>query len=327
MGADEFLFKQAQLQEEELFELEPPCGFLEGVLVGREMDVPDGVLQAAEGVFGEDVFGKGFSDFRKTQGQGGALKLAHHLAGDASVDEFFGTGIDAGEAALKVGAFGQGSVHLRVHHVEFSVEERWLAEEDENGVRHQLGVVPLDALEEHHFHLACGVFHDDAEALNGVLKFFVSGRDYAAAGAVHCTAYDPGFYLNIGLFAGDFGDAVEAAAVDVAVRVDAEQFAHGGNAQLRLDECRSFGPHPGDVLYVAVQVAHGVKIVIYSYFRKSVFRLIQKKSSSGKPSGPTIKADVMRSAYSCLKSSYPDVSSALLLLTSMATSACPFFRI
>lgn len=123
MGTDEFLFEQAQLQEEEFFELEPPCGFLKGVLVGRKMDVPYGVLQAAEGVFGEDVFGKGFPDFGETKGQGGALEFAHHFARYTSVQELFGARVDAGESALKVGAFGQGSVDLRVHHVEFSVEE------------------------------------------------------------------------------------------------------------------------------------------------------------------------------------------------------------
>ena len=210
-----------------------------------------------------------------------ALELAHHFAGDASVDEFFGAGVDSRETALQVGAFRQGSVHLRVHHVEFSVEERGFSEEDENGVRHQLGIVPLDAFEEYHLHLAGIVFHDDAEALYGVLELFVSGRDYAAGGAVHCTAYDPGFYLNIGLFAGDFGDAVEAAAVDVAIGVDAEQLAHCGHAQFRLDECRSFGPHPGDVLYVAGQVAHGVKIVIF-----------RQKDSRGRDRSPCFEGDL-----------------------------------
>ena len=68
MGANEFLFEQAQLKEEEFFELEPTGGFLKGVLVGREMDVSDGVLKAAEGVFGEDVFGQRFPDFGQTKG-------------------------------------------------------------------------------------------------------------------------------------------------------------------------------------------------------------------------------------------------------------------
>ena len=150
-----------------------------------------------------------------------------------------------------------------MHHVEFSVEERRLAEEDENGVRYEAGVVPFDAFEEHHFHLAGAVFHDDAEALYSVLELFVAWGNHSAARAVHGAADHTGFYLYVSFLAGDFSDAVEAAAVDVAIGVDAKQLAHGGHAQLRLDECRSFWPHPGDVLYVAVQVAHGVKIVIF----------------------------------------------------------------
>ena len=165
-----------------------------------------------------------------------------------------------------------------MHHIELSVEERRLAEEDENGVRNEAGVVPFDAFEEHHFHLAGAVFHDDAEALYCVLEFFVSGRDYTAAGAVHGAAHNPGFYLNIGLFAGDVGYAVEAAAVDVAIRVDTEQLAHGGHTKLRLDECRSFGPHPGDVLYVAGQVAHGVKIVIFRQKTTELFQGLRARS-------------------------------------------------
>ena len=155
-----------------------------------------------------------------------------------------------------------------MHHIELSVEERGFSEEDENALRNQLGVVPFDALEEYHLHLAGAVFHDDAEALYSVLELFVARGNHSAVGAVHGAAHNPGFYLHVGLFAGDFGDAVEAAAVDVAVRVDAEQLAHGGHAQLRLDECRSFGPHPGDVLYVAVQVLHGIKIVIFRQKRR-----------------------------------------------------------
>ena len=183
MAADEFLLEKAQLQEEQFFEFQAPGGLLQRILVGREVDVANGVLQPAEGVFAEYIIRQGFADFGQTKGQGGALEFAHHFAGDASVDEFFGAGIDAGETALKVGAFGQGSVHLRVHHVEFSVEERGFSEEDENGVRHKAGVVPFDAFEEYHLHLAGIVFHDDAEALHGVLELFVTGRNHAAAWA------------------------------------------------------------------------------------------------------------------------------------------------
>ena len=226
------------------------------------MDIADGVLQAAESVFAEYIFRQSFADFGKAQGQGGALQFAHHLAGDSAVYQFFGAGIYAREAALQVGALGLGNVHFGMHHIEFAVEQRGLAEEDENGVRYEAGVVPFDAFEEHHFHLAGAVLHNDAEALNGVLEFLVARRDYAAAWAQQRAAHNPGLDLHIRLLSGDFRDAVEAAAVDVAIGVDAEQLAHGGHAQLRLDECRSFGPHPGDVLYVAVQVAHGVNIVI-----------------------------------------------------------------
>ena len=261
--ADEFLFEKAQLQEEEFFELEAPGGLLQGILVGREVDVANGVLQAAEGVFGEHIFRQRFADFGKAQGQGGALQFAHHFAGDAAVYQFFGAGIYPREAALQVGSFRQGSVHLRVHHVELSVEKRWLAEEHEHAFRNELRPVPFDAFEEHHFHLAAAVLHYDAEALYGVLELFVPGRNHATARAQQGAAHHAGFHLDVGFFAGDFRDAVEAAAVDVAVWIDAEKFSHRAYAQLRLDECRSFGPHPGDVLYVAIQVAHGVNIVIF----------------------------------------------------------------
>lgn len=263
MAADEFLLEQAQLQKEQFLELEATGGLLQSVLVGREMDVAEGVLKAAEGVFGEYVFRQRFADFRQAEGQCGALKLAHHLAGDTAVYEFFGAGIHSREAALQVGAFRLGKVHLRVHHVELSIEERWLAEENEHALRNEPRPVPFDAFEEHHFHLAGAVLHNDAEALNGVLEFLVARRDYAAAWAEQSATHHPGFHLHVCLFAGDFRDAVEAAAVDIAVRVDAEKLSHGAAAQLRLDESRSFRSHPGDVLYVAVQVLHGIKIVIF----------------------------------------------------------------
>ena len=263
VAADEFLFEQAQLQKEQFFELEATGSLLQGVLVGREVDVAECVLKTAEGVFGEYVFRQRFADFRQAEGQGGALQFAHHFAGDSAVYEFFGAGINAREAALQVGAFRLGKVHLRVHHIELSVEQRWLAEEHEHAFRNEPRPVPFDAFEEHHFHLAGAVLHYNAEALYGVLEFFVPGRNYAAAGAKEGAAHHTGFYLDVGLFAGDFRDAVEAAAVDVAVRVDAEKLSHGAAAQLRLDESRSFRPHPGDVLYVAVQVLHGIKIVIF----------------------------------------------------------------
>ena len=183
MAADEFLLEQAQLQKEQFLELEATGSFLQGVLVGREMDVADGVLKAAEGVFGEYVFRQGFADFRQAQGQGGALKLAHHLAGDSAVYQFFGAGIYAREAALQVGALGLGNVHFGMHHIEFAVEQRGLAEEHEHAFGNEARPVPFDAFEEHHFHLAGAVLHNDAEALNGVLEFLVARRDYAAAWA------------------------------------------------------------------------------------------------------------------------------------------------
>ena len=61
------------------------------------------------------------------------------------------------------------------------------------------------------------------------------------------------------------------------------------------------------------------------YFRNNFLISRLKKSSSGRPSGPTMNADVIYSPYSSLNFSNPEVSSALLLLTSMATNACPFF--
>lgn len=263
MAADEFLLEQAQLQKEQFFEFEATGGLLQGVLVGREMDVAECVLKTAEGVFGEHVFRQRFTDFRQAQGQRGALQLAHHLAGHSAVHELLGAGVHACEAALQVGSFGLGNVHLGMHHVELSVEQRGLAEEHEHALRNEPSPVPFDAFEEHHFHLAAAVLHYNAEALYGVLELFVPGRNHAAAGPQQGAAHHAGFNLDVGLFAGDFRDAVEAAAVYIAIRVDAEKLPHGAAAQLRLDESRSFRSHPGDVLYVAVQVLHGIKIVIF----------------------------------------------------------------
>ena len=59
--------------------------------------------------------------------------------------------------------------------------------------------------------------------------------------------------------------------------------------------------------------------------KKSFFKSSEKKSSRGRPSGPTIKAAVICLLNRFLNSSKPEVSSALLLLTSIATRDWPFF--
>ena len=68
MAADEFLLEKAQLQEEQFFEFQAPGGLLQRILVGREVDVANGVLQPAEGVFAEYIIRQGFADFGQTKG-------------------------------------------------------------------------------------------------------------------------------------------------------------------------------------------------------------------------------------------------------------------
>ena len=278
-----FLLQQAQLQEEEFLEFQPAGGLFQRIRVRREMDVLQRVLQRAETELADEVFREGLGDLVQAEGKRGRFQPAHHLAGDAAVLELLGAGIDAREAALH-GAVLLRGVHLRMDHVVAAVEFLRLAEEYEFRTQHEPLVIPFYAFEKYHFHPAGAVVHDDAEALGSIevqpvpglaapaalLDFAKDGdrlavgivvalRQHRAAGAVKGGLHHPSPDLHRSEGGVDSGDALQAAAVYIAERIEMYEVAEGAQSEFALEQLRALGTDTRQVLYARVQFTHSYK--------------------------------------------------------------------
>ena len=141
-----------------------------GVRILREMDVAYGESQWDEIVLVEDVFRKGLLYLRKAGVQRRGLETVHNLSGNAGVLELLGAGIDSRECpdVARHVTLGRRIVHLRMDDIEALPELLRLPEKDEHAAWGETLPIPLDPLEEDHFHFARAVCHDDAEALDRV---------------------------------------------------------------------------------------------------------------------------------------------------------------
>ena len=233
------------------------------------MDVAHGELQRDQFLFAQDVFRKGFFDLREASIERGGLKAVHNLAGYASVLEFLSAGIYSGEGAYAGVdlARRRGIVYLRVDDIHAAAESLRLAEENEYASRRKPLPVPLDALEEHHLHLAGTVRNDHAQAFDGIetqglgsglvlraIVYLGTGLaalyEYRTAGAIKRGPYYSGHDLDMSDVRSDFGYPLDAAPVDIPERIQMDEIAESGDLQLCLQQLGPFRPHARQILYV-----------------------------------------------------------------------------
>ncbi len=245
------------MEKEQLFEFEAADGLLEGILAGGEVDVFNGVLQGAQGVFFKDIFRQGLFYLLQAQTDGSALQFAHQLAGDAAVLQFFRTRIYSGEAAAEQGSLRQRGIHFGMHHIKFSVEYRRLAEENKHRAGRQLLPIPSYPLEKYHLHLTGIILYNYTHPFDGTPLRFGGIYIYNAAVCAEKGAADhPRIYLHEYGISRNIGNAQNSRAVNIAEGVDAQQIPYGIHPKFGLQQRRPFGSHSSQILNIALEYAH-----------------------------------------------------------------------
>ena len=129
-----------------------------------------------------------------------------------------------------------------------------MAENDVFTAHFELLFDPADSFEPDQFGRAGTVAHGGDET------FFRAASRVLEAG-------DARPELDVGKrIVADFADAVEAGAVDIAVRVVAQQVAHGADAQLRAQQVRARLADAREELDIVVEwLAH---VVVFRFLRR-----------------------------------------------------------
>ncbi len=259
-ATDVALLEQAELKEEQFFELKPLCCKLQRMRIGREMYILYGILQRAEPAGLEHILRERFAYLGQALVERGLLKLAHYLGGDASGFELLRAGINPREPACGGRVF-QRRIDLGVDYVDAVSVRLRLAVKDEGTPWFQTIERPLDTLEKHHLHAPGSIFNDYTQVLD------------ADKVARHHTA----LYLNIGKVGSDLGDGSDAGAVHIAEGIEMNQLVERRNLQLLLKKQRSLGSHPGQELNARLQFSHSpTKLIIFVCFLRCPCRIIKK---------------------------------------------------
>ena len=242
-----FLFQERKLKEKQLFEFKPVSCTLQRLLVFREMYVFQGEGKRDQSLLLQEPYGQRFLYIRQAGVQGMFLHPAHRLACDASVLQPFGARIDSchcqsvsllcasGTRILIVGSV----VHLGMHYVHQTVENRRFAEENELLAGFELSVHPFDTFEKDHLQPSCRIFDHHSHPPDQVEFDVMSGaccRPGTATGNILVLTVDIvgcdnpsgpvqfpgqhfGFYLDIGHVRPYLPYGDNAASVDISERV------------------------------------------------------------------------------------------------------------
>ena len=143
---------------------------MEGILAGGEVDVFNGVLQGAQGVFFKDIFRQGLFYLLQAQTDGSALQFAHQLAGDAAVLGFSVLGCSVkpllSRAPPAEGIHASGCTILS-----FPLNIAGLPE-NKHRARRQLLPIPSYPLEKYHLHLTGIILYNYTHPFDGTpLRF------------------------------------------------------------------------------------------------------------------------------------------------------------
>lgn len=133
--------------------------------------------------------------------------------------------------------------YLRMSNIQSALEHLRLAEHDVRAVRVVLFGDVFDALEPHQV--------DDSRAVGEM-----SHQPFLATLAEVLERQDLAHQLHVRHRPVDFGDAVEAAAVDVLVRVIRQQIAHSLDGEFLAQQVRTLRTDALQILDVLVQSKH-----------------------------------------------------------------------
>ena len=241
--------QDVELHAQQLLELEAVLRLAQQLGRLREVDVVVGFAQRDEAVARAQSLGQRLLDV-----VGGALPRAAHDAveplGPHGALQPLGGGVDALHAAL--GLAREGLLHrleFGVNHRKFVVVEAGAAEYEVFAPHLDALLDPLDAGEPDQLGRPRGVRDRDREAalapLSGVADARHAGAELHERGAPF----------------GDFTDAVDARAVDVAEGEVVEHVAQRADAELLVEQPRARLPHAGDEFYVVVQIVHSANIM------------------------------------------------------------------
>ena len=208
-----------ELYAQQFVELQPVLRLPQGLLRLREVDIVDGVAQADQSVPGAHGLGKRVRDAVLHERPGVADDLVHALR-TQHIAQLLGRGIDALHAAF--GLAREGLLHglqFGMRHRQKAAVERRTSEDEVLASDFDAFFDPFDALKPHQFGRSRRVLHVGREA-------FFTPR----TGIGH-PRYAGAELQERGRALGDFGDAVDFRAVDVAERIMAQHVAQRADAR------------------------------------------------------------------------------------------------
>ena len=214
----------------------------------RKMDVVVGVTQRYQPVAGSYLVGHVVGDMVFGQRPCVADNLIHAL-GAEYVRKFLGRGIDALHAAF--GLARERLLHgfqLGVRHRQFAAVERRPPENEVFAPHFDPFFDPFDTLEPDQFGRPRGVGDVGREA------------SFAARAGIGYARYAGAELEQGGRIVGDFGDAVDFRAVDIAERVVTQHVAQRTDAQLLVQKPGAGFADAAYEFYVVVQIVHTTNI-------------------------------------------------------------------
>ena len=238
-----------ELDAQQFVELEPVLRLPEQFGRLREVDVVVGVAQRDQSVAGAHRFGHAVRDVVLDQRPCVADDLVHAF-GAEHVREFLGRGVDALHAAF--GLAREGLLHglqFGMRHRQKAAVERRTSEDEVLASDFDAFFDPFDALKPHQFGRSRRVLYVGREA-------FFTPR----TGIGH-PRYAGAELQERGRALGDFGDAVDFRAVDVAERIMAQHVAQRADAQLLVQKPGAGFADAAYVFYIVVQILHTTNIM------------------------------------------------------------------